>query len=108
MRKKKQLKYALILLIIGTCLGFMIVSFIRGSSNEYIFGTGEIEFYPDDGGFYGIISDDGIHYEPINLPDEFKIDGLRVLFIFKLPNEATTYHLWLKIVELIDIKVTSY
>ncbi|MFX0008218.1 MAG: hypothetical protein ACFFA7_01285 [Promethearchaeota archaeon] len=108
MREKKQLNFTLILLIIGTCLGFIIVSFMYGSNNKYIFGTGEIKYYPDDGGFYGIISDDSIHYEPINLPNEFKIDGLRVLFIFKLPNEATTYHLWLKIVEIIDIKVASY
>ncbi|MFW9819959.1 MAG: hypothetical protein ACFFE5_10145 [Candidatus Thorarchaeota archaeon] len=108
MREKKQLKYVLILLIIGTCLGFMTVSFIHGTNNKYIFGTGEIEFYPDEGGFYGIISDDGIHYEPINLPDEFKIDALRVLFIFKIPNDSTSYHLWLKIVEIFDIMIAPY
>jgi hypothetical protein len=108
MKEKKPLRYGLILLIIGTCFGAVIVSFIYGSNNKYILGTGEIEYYPDDGGFYGVISDNGIHYEPINLPDEFKIDGLRALFIFKLPDDSTSYHLWLRIVELIDIKVVSY
>ncbi len=108
MIKKKHMRYVSIFLILGTCLGFMFVSFIRGLNNEYIIGTGEIEFYPDDGGFYGIISDEGTHYEPINLPDEFKIDGLQVLFIFKLPNESTSYHLWLRIVEIFDIMVRPY
>jgi hypothetical protein len=108
MRDIKYLKVGLILLIIGTCLGIVVISFIHGLSNEYLLGAGEVEFYPDDGGFYGIISDDGTHYEPINLPDEFKIDGLQVLFIFKLPNDSTSYHLWLRIVEIFDIIVAPF
>ncbi len=43
-------------------------------------GTGTIVYLNFEGGFYGIIADNGEHYDPINLPSEFKKDGLRVRF----------------------------
>ena len=43
-------------------------------------GTGVVRYISFEGGFYGIISDDSKQYNPINLPKEFKKDGLRVSF----------------------------
>ena len=54
-------------------------------------GTGRIQYNDFEGGFYGIVSDDGEHYDPKNLPDDFKEDGLRVGFKLKiLENQSST------------------
>jgi hypothetical protein len=103
MRREKFFEIGLLCLIFSSCLSVIILSSYE-LRPQYLHGTGEIEFYPIEGGFYGIISDEGTHYEPINLPDEFKIDGLQVQFILKLPKDSTSYHLWLKIVEIYHIE----
>lgn len=36
-----------------------------------------VHYNPIEGGFYEIISDDGVHYDPTNLWDCYKADGLR-------------------------------
>jgi hypothetical protein len=54
-------------------------------------------------GFYGIVGDDGEHYDPLNMPQEFKVDGLRVQFPANLTNYAS-FHMWGYIVELFSIE----
>jgi len=43
-------------------------------------GLGTIRHFALEGGFYGIIADDGSKYLPVNLPSQFKVDSLRVEF----------------------------
>ncbi|MDI6889237.1 MAG: hypothetical protein QMC78_06105 [Methanocellales archaeon] len=57
-----------------------------------------------EGGFYGIISDDGEHYDPLNLGPEFQEDGLRVWFKAKISENQTSVHMWGTIVEIISIE----
>ncbi|MFX1327632.1 MAG: hypothetical protein ACFE91_05740 [Promethearchaeota archaeon] len=76
----------------------------QSTNDEIISGTGEIVFLSFEGGFYGIISNDGKHYDPINLPDEFKIDGLRISFTAKIRPDLVSLHMWGTIVELLSIK----
>ena len=55
-----------------------------------------------EGGFYGIIGDECSHYDPINLPQEYKVEGLQVRFsgdILDIP----TFHMWGAVIELSDI-----
>ncbi|MFX0042981.1 MAG: hypothetical protein ACFE8L_08725 [Candidatus Hodarchaeota archaeon] len=73
------------------------------SNNELIYGTGTIIYLNIEGGFYGILSDDGEHYDPINLPIEYQIDGLRISFIAKERSDLLSFHMWGRIVELISI-----
>jgi len=40
--------------------------------------TGQVRYYDLEGGFYAIRGDDGVTYDPTNLPEEFQRDGLRV------------------------------
>ncbi|MHC4260864.1 MAG: hypothetical protein ACYSTF_10720 [Planctomycetota bacterium] len=42
--------------------------------------TGTVRYIDLEGGFFGIVGDNGVHYEPHNLPPEFAVDGLRVIF----------------------------
>jgi len=53
-------------------------------------GTGIIRFFDLEGGFYCIIDSDGKHYYPINLSEEFQVDGLRVYFEAKILQDEGT------------------
>ena len=59
-----------------------------------------------EGGFYGIVGDDGKNYDPIGLPPEFKVDGLRVRFAANFTH-LMSYHMWGYIVRLISIERLS-
>jgi hypothetical protein len=70
-----------------------------------IAGKGEIQYIDLEGGFYGIVSDDGKNYDPINLSTEFKEDGLPVNYTLELlKNEANT-HMWGFVVKIIKIEM---
>ena len=47
---------------------------------EYTVVTGTVVYLSFEGGFYGITGDDGRHYDPINLSQDFRIDGLPLRF----------------------------
>ncbi|MFW9872810.1 MAG: hypothetical protein ACFFG0_06885 [Candidatus Thorarchaeota archaeon] len=85
--------------------GILITPF---NNYEFIPDKGQIEFLSfEGGGFFGIKSNDGKYYDPINLPDEYKIDGLHVIFLAKGLKNQTTYHLWARVVELVIIKMAK-
>lgn len=73
-------------------------------NKDVISGTGTIKLINLEGEFYGIIGDDGKNYEPINLSDEFKKDGLRVRFQVKLTEDIASTHLWGTPVKIIKIE----
>ena len=65
---------------------------------------GIVRFIEIEGGFYGIITDDGQNYDPINLPEEYKKDGARIRFTAKKTDDQTSFHMWGTIVELTNIE----
>lgn len=69
------------------------------------FHKGTVKYISLEGGFYGIISEMNEKYDPINLPKEFKKDGLKILFSFKERNDLANFHMWGKIIELTEIKL---
>jgi hypothetical protein len=64
---------------------------------------GSITCLSFEGGFYGIVGDDGKHYDPINMPQEFKVDGLRVRFTANF-TDYMSYHMWGYVVRLVSIE----
>jgi hypothetical protein len=66
--------------------------------------TGTVKFNDFEGGFYGIISDAGEHYDPINLGKEFQVDGLRVRFEAKIRKDLGSIHMWGTLIEIIKIE----
>jgi hypothetical protein len=66
--------------------------------------TGKVIHNDFEGGFYGIVADDGSKYDPTNLPAEFKKVGLRVSVVAKKRPDVMSFHQWGTIVEIIDIK----
>ena len=71
-----------------------------------------IVFNDFEGGFYGIIVDNGFEpfnkLDPINLPPEFMEDGLRVRFKAKLRPDLYSFHMWGIMVKIINIEISYF
>lgn len=71
---------------------------------NFIRGTGTVTYIGVEGGFYGIITADNGHWDPINLPSKFKVDGMRVEFRAIIRHDVYSIHMWGTIIYLISIK----
>jgi len=103
MRKSK-------ILFIISSLGVLFISsfliswsFQKNSKKQIISATGTIKYIPLEGGFYGIITDKGEKYLPLNLPDEFKKDRLKVWFKAR-PKKVATVYMWGKPIKILEIR----
>ena len=56
-----------------------------------------------EGGFYAIDGDDGRKYDPINLPESFRKDGLKVKVTARRRRDAMSLHMYGAIVEIVNI-----
>lgn len=91
------------LISIGIIILF-ILFIISGCFDSYIEGTGEIKYNDFEGGFYGIVADDGEKYDPINLPIDLELDGIRVKYTLKTLENQSSIHMWGIVVEIIEIE----
>jgi hypothetical protein len=66
--------------------------------------TGTVRYLHLEGGFYGLVGDNGEKYDPVNLPEEYKKDGLRVKFQVREKKDMVGIHMWGKIVEIVKIE----
>ncbi|WP_432821617.1 hypothetical protein [Trichloromonas sp.] len=60
-----------------------------------------------EGGFYGLLADDGREYEPINLPEPMRSHNLRVRVKGRLRTEMVSFRMWGEIIEIIDISAAT-
>lgn len=56
--------------------------------------TGQVSFQSLEGGFYGIVANDGKRYDPLNLPAEFRQDGLRIRVTGNARTDVATFRQW--------------
>jgi len=70
--------------------------------NKWIIGTTRCVRF--EGKFWEIADDRGDRFDPINLPDRFKQDGLRVKFNLKELWDKVSFNLWHPLVRIIEIK----
>lgn len=61
--------------------------------------TGTVKYIDLEGGFWGIVADDGKHYDPINLAKDYQQEGLRVVVDAVVTNRIGI-HMWGTIVEI--------
>ncbi|KYH42450.1 MAG: hypothetical protein AYL33_002640, partial [Candidatus Bathyarchaeota archaeon B63] len=104
MNKTKD-KMNKILIAIGILAILLFSVFLVGwkSEKSVISEIGTIKFFPFEGGFYGIITEKG-NYLPLNLPEEFKKDGLKVWFKARVREDIVTIYGWGKPIEILEIK----
>ncbi len=74
------------------------------SSEQIIKAEGTVKFIDLEGGFFGIIADDGSKYKPVNLPERYQKDGLKVSFEGKFRTDLMGIYMWGKLIEIINIK----
>jgi len=66
--------------------------------------VGNVTYKNIEGGFYAIDADDGGKYDPINLPESFKKDGLKVKVTARIKKEAMSFHMYGTIIEVVNIE----
>jgi hypothetical protein len=66
--------------------------------------TGTVRYSNLEGSFYELVADGGERYDPVNLPDEYKKDGLRVKFQIREKRDMVGIHMVGKIVEVVRIE----
>ena len=75
-------------------------------ADDVIQGIGTIRYVDLEGGFYGIVAEDGTKYDPTPLPDSLQEDGLPVRFQLKEKDVLTT-RMWGTPVEVVHIERTG-
>ena len=65
--------------------------------------TGTVVYRDLEGGFYAIDTENGSKYDPMNLPDSFKKDGLKVKVKARLRTDVMGSHMYGSIIEIKDI-----
>lgn len=69
----------------------------------HVSGFGRVVYLDFEGGFYGILGDNGTCYDPVNLPGEYQVDGLRISFNATVLPEQASFHQWGTVVTIDDI-----
>ena len=99
-----------------TALGIILASLMLAgctllgadrNSDDIINGIGTIRWIKDPSGFYGIISDDNWKLEPVDLPETFRADYMRVLFKVRANPKIASIHSWGTGVEVLKIERLS-
>ncbi|MDD1662203.1 MAG: protease inhibitor I42 family protein [Methanomicrobiales archaeon] len=67
--------------------------------------SGTVTYQNIEGGFFGILGDDGKKYEPLNLDGKYQKDGLRVAFEATIVKDAVSTRMWGTPVNLAQIEV---
>lgn len=74
------------------------------TDENVIVTTGTVQYVDLEGGFYGLVADDGTRYDPSGLPEEFEEDGLRVEFRVEPREGVLTTRMWGQVVDLKEIE----
>ncbi len=64
--------------------------------------TGKVTHLDLEGGFWGIVADDGTKYDPKNLEADYQHEGLRVQVEATIQDGVST-HMWGKIIQITKI-----
>ncbi|HZD42666.1 MAG TPA: DUF333 domain-containing protein, partial [Methanomicrobiales archaeon] len=94
-------------LLLAVSLALAGCGCISQGSEETQSGTGTVTFVDLEGGFYGIIADNGEKYYPLNLEDAYKKDGLSVRYHALVKEDVSTVQMWGTPIEITDITVLS-
>lgn len=73
-------------------------------SENQISTTGTIRFQEIEGGFWGIVADDGRKFDPMGLDAKFQKEGLRVRFEATPDSDRMSTHMWGTIVNITHIE----
>lgn len=72
--------------------------------HNQISATGTVRFQQIEGGFWGIVADDGRKFDPMDLDVAFQKEGLRVKFTAMPDSDRMSTHMWGTIIKLSHIE----
>jgi len=75
------------------------------SAGMEVSGMGTIHYIDLEGGFYGIVTERGTQYLPLNLAEELKVDGTEVTFTGVTEEDAITMNMWGTPIQITGIMV---
>lgn len=78
-----------------------------GGRQEVMKGTsimGTVRHIDLEGGFHGIVTDDGARLDPVNLPPEFQKDGVRVRVQVEPLKDRVSLRMWGTLVRIVTIE----
>jgi hypothetical protein len=75
--------------------------------DEILSSVGTVTYLDFEGGFYGIVTDDQEHHDPINLDEKFKNEGERIFYSYKIRKDSLSFHMWGNIIEITNISLVS-
>lgn len=85
------------LLLVLLLLAIAVPAFAAGAEIRL---TGKVAQVNIAGGFFGIMGDDGVKYQPTNLPHQYRKDGLVVSFTAVPREDLFTSIMWGKVIEV--------
>jgi hypothetical protein len=66
--------------------------------------SGRVGWFNFEGGFWAIRGDDQVTYDPLNLPEEFRQDGVRVRATLRIRRDLGSYRMVGPTVEVLSIR----
>lgn len=63
-----------------------------------------VRYIPLEGGFFGLVASDGQQYDPTNLSEEFRQDGLAVRTTLRPLRGVVSFRMWGTIVEIVSME----
>ncbi|WP_022835681.1 hypothetical protein [Salisaeta longa] len=70
---------------------------------DAISATATVRYIDLEGGFYGLVTQDSVRYQPVALDEAFRQDGLTVRFR-AVPRNVMTAQMWGTPIEIIEIE----
>lgn len=97
------MKTALLASMLVVCTLFAGCDSDGKSDHGNVAFAGTVKWKAIETGFYAIDADDGQGYEPINLPAEYRVNGLRVQVAANIRDDMASVNMYGIIIEIVDI-----
>ncbi|MBN2109922.1 MAG: protease inhibitor I42 family protein [Methanosarcinaceae archaeon] len=75
--------------------------------DKLIKANGSVNYIELEGGFYGITDKNGTHYDPVNLDEELKKEGLKICFTAYPLDNMVSIHMWGRTIEIRSAEITG-
>lgn len=103
-----MLRMLLVIAVVGAlvgagCRGMQEAEDESPPPEDVVEDLGTVRHVELEGGFYGIVADDGTRYLPDSLDEAYRQDGLRVRFRAEVREDVMTAQMWGTPVAVIDI-----
>ena len=91
-----------------TVLIFQCDHFLIDSENEWHTFKGKIVYNDFEGGFYGIVTDSGERFDPLNLDERYHKEGITIAGKYNERHDLISHHMWGIIVEVKNVIRISF